>query len=336
MDVEAVCLPPLSLALEADWDKKLSRLAEEAIAEPITMVGGVPSWLLALFQRVFDLTGKSTIAEVWPGLELVVHGGVRFDPYRATFLETLGSEGIRLQESYPCSEGFVAFGDPATGLLRLAFDHGLFYEFVPVTELESERPDRRWLGNVETGVNYAIVLTTCAGLWSHVVGDTIRFESLSPPLLTFTGRTKYMLSAFGEHLISEEVEAAVAVGAAEADGAVRDWHLGPVFHGALGHHLYLVEFVRVPADLGRFRTAIDRELSCRNADYRAHRADGVGLPLPAMIVVKPGGLEGWMRVAGKLGGQHKFPRMDATGTLTREIVQMLRARNLVAEEIAAG
>jgi GH3 auxin-responsive promoter len=328
--------PPLELALEPDWDRKLSLLAETSRKEAITLVGGVPSWMLALFQRLLEATGRQTLAEVWPALEVVVHGGVKFEPYRSGFLELLGSPTIRLQESYPCSEGFIAFGDPATGLLRLCIDHGIYYEFVPVEELGSDRPTRHWLGDAQTGVNYAIVVSTCAGMWAHVIGDTVRFESLAPPLLTFTGRTKYALSAFGEHLISEEVEGAVAAASAATGAAVRDWHVGPVFQGALGFHQFVVEFLKPPGDLGAFRAALDVDLARRNADYQAHRVEGVGLPLPAIVVVKPGGLEEWMRSRGKLGGQHKLPRMDGAGTLTRDLIAFLRASDRVAAEVAAG
>ncbi len=328
--------PPLDLALETNWDRKLALLAEGSLRERITSIAGVPSWLLMLFQKLLDSSGKSTVAEVWPDLEMVIHGGVKFDPYRHAFEEILGSESIRLQETYPCSEGFIAFGDPGTGLLRLVFDHGLFYEFVPVDELGSERPTRHWLGNVETGVNYAIVVTTCAGLWAHIIGDTVRFESLRPPLLSFTGRTKYTLSAFGEHLISEEVESGIA-SASEATGAsVRDWHVGPVFNGALGYHQFIVEFLRPPPDLSAFRDRLDADLSRRNADYQAHRSEGVGLPLPAILVAKPGGIDAWMRSKGKLGGQHKVPRMDGSGVLTAEIAGMLREGGLVEREMPAG
>jgi hypothetical protein len=328
--------PPLDLALEPDWDRKLSRLAEQSRNEPITTIGGVPSWLIVLFQRLLDLTGKSTIAEVWPNLELVIHGGVKFDPYRETFLRLLGSPTVRLQESYPCSEGFIAFGDPATGLLRLCFDHGLFYEFVPVDELGTTKPTRHWLRDVQLGVNYAIVVSTCAGLWAHVIGDTVRFESVDPPMLTFTGRTKYSLSAFGEHLINEEIEAAIATASEASRTSVRDWHVGPMFQGSLGHHLYLVEFLQAPADLRHFRVTLDTELSRRNADYRVHRAERVGLPLPAIVVAKAGGFEAWMRSRGKLGGQHKFPRMDGVGTLTSQILAYLRDTGQIAEELPPG
>lgn len=328
--------PPLDLALESDWDRKLTLLAERSLKEPITLVGGVPSWLLMLFDRLKDLSGKDTLAEIWPQLELVVHGGVKFDPYRSAFEQVLGDPSIRLQETYPCSEGFVAFGDPKTDLLRLVFDHGLFYEFVPVDELESPNPTRHWLGTAEVGVNYAIVLSTCAGMWAHVVGDTVRFESLDPPLLTFTGRTKYTLSAFGEHLISEEVEHAMAAASAATGAAVRDWHVGPVFRGSIGHHQYVVEFLSPPDDLARFREVLDADLCERNADYKAHRAEGVGMPLPALVVAKPGGFNCWMRSKGKLGGQHKVPRMDNAGTLTADLVSCLRDGGLVEHDLPAG
>jgi GH3 auxin-responsive promoter len=328
--------PPLALALESNWDRKLALLAEQSMRERITLVSGVPSWLLMLFQRVLELSGKCTISDVWPELELVVHGGVKFDPYQNAFRQILGSDTIRLQETYPCSEGFIAFGDPATGLLRLLLDHGLFYEFVPVAELDGPTPSRHWLGTVVTGVNYAIVVSTCAGMWAHVIGDTIRFESLDPPLISFTGRTRYTLSAFGEHLISEEIEGAMASAAASSAATVRDWHVGPVFEGALGYHQYVIEFLDSPADPERFRQLLDGELGTRNADYLAHRAEGVGLALPALVVARPGAFNEWMRVRGRLGGQNKVPRMDGSGSLTRELVDFLRQSGQIIVDLGPG
>jgi hypothetical protein len=328
--------PPLEIALEPDWDRKLDRLAREGVRQPVTLISGVPSWLLMLFQRMLNLTGRRTIAEVWPMLEVVVHGGVKFEPYRETFGKVLGSEKISLLETYPCSEGFIALGDSATGLLRPIVDHGLFYEFVPVDELGGDQPTRHWLGNVQTGINYAILLSTCAGMWGHVVGDTVRFESLDPPLFTFTGRTKYALSAFGEHLISEEVEAAMAAASRATGSAVKDWHVGPVFHGALGHHVFLVEFLEPPTDLDAFRLELDTDLCDRNADYKAHRAEGVGLPLPEVIVPPAGGFDGWMRSRGKLGGQNKVPRMDGSGALTAEIRAAFEQMNPAPARLGPG
>src|SRR5271157_3743165 len=283
-----------------------------------------------------ELAGESSIGAVWPDLEVVVHGGVKFDPYQKAFQEILGRSDIRLQETYPCSEGFIAFGDPKTELLRLLLDHGLFHEFVPVTELDSPDPTRHWLGTLERGVNYAIVVSTCAGMWGHIVGDTVRFESLDPPLLSFTGRTRYTLSAFGEHLINEEVEAAMASASSASRASVRDWHVGPVFEGALGYHQYVIEFLETPDDPDRFRRLLDGDLSRRNADYLAHRAEGVGLPLPALVVAQAGAFNSWMRSRGKLGGQNKVPRMDGSGTLTHELVQFLRQNGQVLLEIRPG
>ncbi len=328
--------PPLNLALDPNWDRKLARLAERSLREPITLVSGVSSCLLTLFQRLLELTGMATVAEVWPTLEIVVHGGVKFDPYREAFQTLLGVATIGLQESYPCSEGFIAFGDPATGLLRLMLDHGLFFEFVPLDELGSSSPTRYWLGDVQTRINYAIVVSTCAGMWGHIIGDTIRFESLTPPLLTFTGRTKYSLSAFGEHLINEEVEGAIAAASTATGTSVRDWHVGPVFHEPLGHHLYVVEFLKSPADLAEFRRLLDDDLARRNAHYRWFRAPGGGMPMPAVVVAAPGGFDDWMRSRGKLGGQHKVPRMDNSGKLTAELVAFLRGENRVAAELPEG
>ena len=328
--------PPLDLALDPNRDRKLAALVERSLSEPITLVSGVSSCLVTLFQRLLEKSGKATVAEVWPRLEVVVHGGVKFDPYRDTFQALLGSTAIRLQESYPCSEGFIAFGDPATGLLRLLLDHGLFYEFVPVDELDAERPARHWMGDVRTGLNYAIVVSTCAGMWAHIIGDTVRFESASPPLLTFTGRTKYTLSAFGEHLISEEVEGAVAAASAGTGASVRDWHVGPVFHDPLGHHLFVFEFLRPPSDLAAFRHALDGELSRRNAHYQWFRAEGGGLPLPSLVMAGSDAFDDWMRSRGQLGGQHKVPRMDSSGTLTAELVAFLRTQERIAAELPAG
>ena len=328
--------PPLELALESDWDKKLRLLAERSLNERITLVGGVPSWLLLLFEKLRGLSGKATIAEVWPDLEVVVHGGVKFDPYRGAFVEAIGDPEVRLQDSYACSEGFLAVGDPATGLLRLLCDHGIFYEFVPVDELDSPHPTRHWMGDVQTGVNYAIIVSTCAGMWGHIIGDTVRFESLSPPLLTFTGRTKYTLSAFGEHLISEEVESAIAFASSETGASVRDWHVGPVFLGSMGHHLFIIEFLRPPGDLAAFRRHLDADLLRRNADYKAHRDGDVCLPPPALLVSRPGGFDAWMRPQGKLGGQHKVPRMDNSGVRTAEIAGSIRTMGWLDTELAAG
>jgi hypothetical protein len=318
--------PPLDLALERAWERKLLLMAERSAALPITLVSGVPSWLLAFFERLLHVAGRRSVAEVWPTLRVVVHGGTRFDPYRTLFRDVLGSDAIRLQETYPASEGFVAAEDPRHGTLRLIPDHNVFFEFVPVDELGQDRPTRHTVADVAPGVQYAVVLTTCAGLWSYVIGDTACLERRDPPLLRFTGRTKYFLSAFGEHLINEEVERAVALAAEASGGAVTDYHVGPVFpesSNVVGHHRYVVEFARSPLDLDCFRRELDAGLCRINEDYRAHRVGDLTLGPPDVWPLRRGGFADWLRSRGQLGGQHKVPRMDNSGRITAELTAWL-------------
>jgi hypothetical protein len=325
--------PPVELAHLADWDRKLDRLAEQSAPLPVTLVSGVPSWLLVLFERLRQVTGKDRVADVWPTLRVVVHGGACFEPYRGLFRRLVG-EGVTFLETYPASEGFVAAEDPRHGLLRLIADHGVFFEFVPAEELSQDRPTRHSVVEIVPGVNYAVVLTTCAGLWGYALGDTVRFESRDPPLLRFTGRTRQFLSAFGEHLIGEEVERAVAQAAAATGADVTDFHAGPVFPataGRCGRHRYLVEFVCPPSDVTDFARELDAALCRVNDDYRAHRARDLALLAPAVISLPRGAFAAWMRARGQLGGQHKVPRLDNSGRLTDELTAWLQANVLRGE-----
>ncbi len=322
--------PPLNLALIADWEKKLPLLAERSVREPITAISGVPSWVKILFDQVKSITGKQTIADVWPMLRLVVVGGTKFDPYRDLFRQELGDQ-TRFCEVYPASEGFVATEDPRHGLLRLVPDHGLFFEFLPLSEFVDgkppAKPTRHTLRDAQVGVQYAVVLTTCAGLWSYLLGDTIIFESLRPPLLRFSGRTKFFLSAFGEHLIQEEVDRAVDHAASVCGVTVVDHHVGPLFPAPgkpVGRHRYLVEFAGQRPDLGRFATLIDTELSRLNEDYAAHRVGDLTMLAPEVHAVPVGGFAAWMASRGKAGGQHKVPRMDNSGQVTAQLAEWLR------------
>jgi hypothetical protein len=329
--------PPLDLALLADWDEKLDRLVERAVGLPITMLSGVPSWLLALFDRLRRRTGKERIAEVWPGLRLVLHGGTRFDPYRTLFREIVGSQAVHFQETYPASEGFVAAEDPRHDLLRLLPDTGVFFEFVPRGELDKPAPTRHTVRDLETGVVYAVVLTTGAGLWSYVLGDTVVFERREPLLLRFTGRTRDFLSAFGEHLTGDEIERAVAAAAAAVGAAVVDYHAGPVFPGdpgVAGRHRYFVEFAGpgCGALAGAFGRALDAALCRLNEDYAAHRAGDLTLGPPEVWPVPPGGFAAWMRGRGQLGGQHKVPRVDNTGRLTATLAGFFAALRVASSQ----
>jgi hypothetical protein len=210
-------------------------------------------------------------------------------------------------------------------------DHGVFFEFVPVSELADANPARHTVADLEVGVQYAVVLTTCAGLWSYLLGDTVCFESRDPPLLRVTGRTKYCLSAFGEHLISEEVERAVAAASEATASSVLDFHVGPVFPtqtGLPGRHRFLIEFSRPPVDGGAFARRLDAELQKANATFASYRVGDVSLGPPEVVSVSEGGFNAWMHSRGKAGGQHKVPRMDATGKQTEELLCWLRPRGL--------
>jgi hypothetical protein len=310
--------PPRDLALIADWEEKVARMAPLSLDADIRALSGTPSWVLIFFDKLAALRPDSggRLAALYPNLELLVHGGVNFAPYRHRFETLLEGGHAELREVYAASEGFVALADraPEDGL-RLIVDNGLFFEFVPVEELTAPEPTRHWLATAELGVDYALVLSNCAGAWSYVLGDTVKLVNRTPPRLVITGRTSYMLSAFGEHLDDAEIERAVA-GAADSIGcSVSDYAVGPIYPegpGALGRHLFLVEFAeRVPdaPALAAFAETLDKALLAENDDYRAHRSGGFGLAAPELRALAPGAFAAWMKERGKLGGQHKVPRI---------------------------
>jgi GH3 auxin-responsive promoter len=309
--------PPPELARITDWTEKMARLAETAPAANIRSISGTPSWVLLFFdelvRRHSDRGGR--LADFFPHLDLLVHGGVNFAPYRARFAEWLEGSHAETREAYAASEGFIAAADRGEGDgLRVMLDHGVFYEFVPVAEIDSAAPTRHWIGDIETGIDYAPVLSTCAGLWAYIVGDTVRFVDRDPPRLLVTGRLSYTLSAFGEHLTGEEIEAAVTAAAESIGAPVRDFAVGALYPeraGELGGHLYVVEFERpVAADeVARFAEALDRDLIQRNLDYEAHRAGGFGMRPQEVRILRPGEFAEWMRRRGKLGSQNKVPRV---------------------------
>ncbi|MDE0717402.1 MAG: GH3 auxin-responsive promoter family protein [Rhodospirillaceae bacterium] len=326
--------PPEDLALEADWERKIDRLARGSLDLDIRSISGTPSWLLLLFERLAELwpEAQRDLTRIWPGLELVIHGGVRFDPYKLQFDTWLRSRPADYREAYAASEGFVAGSDRGFGEgLRLNLDTGLFYEFVPLEELETAQPTRHWVGTVETGVNYAVVLSTCAGLWGWLLGDTVRFVERDPPRLLVTGRTGATMSAFGEHLTGEEIDRAVSRAAAGAGVSVADYAMGAVFPTAeqpLGGHRYVVEFaggIPSAAALDRFAEALDAELSAGNEDYAAHRSGGFGLRAPELLAAPPGFFAAWMKRRGKLGGQNKVPRVINDGALFDGLLEALDA-----------
>jgi len=322
--------PPASLALIKNWEEKVDTLAKLSLDQDIRMISGVPAWLLIFFDKLASLRPEAAgnICKIYENLEMVVHGGVNFAPYVDRFRDVLAGGTAELREVYPASEGFIAIADRGYGDgLRLNLDHGIFYEFVPLEELDSQSPSRHWIGNVQPDINYAVVMTTCAGLWSYVIGDTVRFVDTATPRVLVTGRTSYYLSAFGEHLIAEEVEDGVVTAAKAIGAEVADFTVGPIFPerpGDLGGHIYIVEFRgEVPAAgrIASFSEALDRKLCQRNEDYESHRSGGYGLKAPAVVPVPDGCFAAWMKHRGKLGGQNKVPRIITS----RELLADLRS-----------
>ncbi len=312
--------PPRDLEGIADWETKIECFAERSLETGITAVAGTPSWLLIFFERLAEIAGGKRIADIWPGLELLSHGGVAWAPYRDRFAALLEGSRAETREVYPASEGFFAVADRADGEgLRLLLDTGIFYEFVPLDQLDSANPDCRWIGDAEPGVNYALAVTTCAGLWRYLVGDTVTLVDRDPPRVLVTGRTSYMLSAFGEHVIGAEVERAVAEAARAIGATVTDFAAGSLFpgeSGARGGHLYIVEPGAEAGGSGpdagrqaRFAERLDATLCRLNYDYAAHRAGGYGMDAAKVQFLPPGAFAAWMKSRGKLGGQNKVPRI---------------------------
>lgn len=326
--------PSGALGAIADWEEKTQRLAEQSLAANVRSLSGTPSWLLPFFDRLRALRpGSSRLFDWYPDMEMIAHGGISFAPYHAHFSELMKGGHAETREVYPASEGFVALADagPDDGL-RLLVDNGLFFEFVPLDELSAASPTRHWLDTAEIGVNYALVLTTCAGLWSYILGDTVRLVSRNPPRLVVTGRISWGLSAFGEHLIGEEIDKAVAAAAAEVKAGVADFTVGPVHSidsGRSGHHLYVVEFVRrlTEGECCRFARAIDRELAALNKDYAEHRAGDFGMRPPEVRAVAAGSFARWMKARGKLGGQNKVPRVIADASAFQAAVAAIDCRD---------
>jgi hypothetical protein len=310
--------PPRALETIADWEERIGELAPASLAEDIRAIGGTPSWMLLFFDRLAALhpDREQRLAAFYPNLEMVVHGGVNFAPYRPLFAHWLEGSQAETREVYPASEGFIAVADLGDGEgMRMVVDQGLFFEFVPIEELGHPAPTRHWLGSAETGVNYALVLTTCAGLWAYVIGDTVRLIERDPPRILITGRTSYSLSAFGEHLIGEEIEDAIAAAGNAIGAGVADYAVGALFpehEGEVGRHLFIVEFggTTVTADrIAVFAQLLDRRLAASNEDYKVHRNNDFGMKPPVVYPVKPGTFAAWMKSRGKLGGQHKVPRV---------------------------
>ena len=313
--------PELSIALMDEWESKIEALAQSTINEDVSSIAGVPTWTLVLLKRILEISGKRTIKEVWPNFELYIHGGVSFTPYKEQFEKIIG-EGCRYQEIYNASEGFFAAQDniEEEGML-LFLHHGIFYEFMPIEEYGKPHPKTIGLDKVEIGKNYAIVISTNGGLWRYLVGDTIQFVQLFPFKIKVSGRIKQYINAFGEEVIADNTDHAIAQTCKAMGLIIKDYTAAPIYMSdhQNGAHEWLIEFEQNPEDLQAFTIALDKNLQALNSDYEAKRHKDIALSLPKITAVKKGCFHEWLKRKGKLGGQHKVPRLSNERTYIEEI-----------------
>ena len=306
-------LPELSIALMTEWEDKIERMAHSTIKENVTYIAGVPTWNTVLIKRIFEITGTTNLLEIWPNLELYIHGGVNFTPYRRQFEQFIPSPYMNYRETYNASEGFFAAQDrdDEEGML-LFLNHGVFFEFMPLEEYQAEHPRTLTLKEVELYKNYAIVITTNGGLWRYVVGDTVQFTSLDPFRIKVTGRLKHFINAFGEEVIVENADNAIAIACAETGAIVSDYSAAPVYMTGQtnGAHEWVIEFDYLPVTLERFTMLLDKSLQAINSDYEAKRYKDIALRMPIVHQMPAGGFKRWLKDKGKLGGQNKIPRLS--------------------------
>ena len=313
--------PELSIALLDEWENKIEKLARQTINENVTSLAGVPTWTIVLIKRILELTGKQYLKDVWPNLELYIHGGVSFVPYREQLNRLIGKP-INYLEIYNASEGFIAGQDKLNEEGMLLFtDHGIFYEFMPVDEYGKEEPQTIGLKDVVLYKNYALVISTNGGLWRYLIGDTIQFTSLLPYKIKVTGRLKHFINAFGEEIIVDNSDSAISIACEKTGGIVTDYTAAPIYFSdeSNGAHEWIIEFDKEPNDLNTFTFELDNALKSINSDYEAKRHKNIALRIPVIISVKKGTFNEWLRSKGKLGGQHKVPRLSNERTLVEEI-----------------
>ena len=319
--VNLVRVPKKSTALLSDFEVKRDRIAREALNKNVTNISGVPSWMLSVLTRLMEISGKTPLEEVWPNIEMFFHGGVAFTPYRKQYEQLITSPKMHYMETYNASEGFFGLqNDPNDKSMLLMLDYDVFYEFIPM-----DGGDVVPLWGVETGRNYAMVISTCCGLWRYEIGDTIQFTSTNPYKFIITGRTKHFINAFGEELIVDNAEKGLAYACEQTGAEVSEYTAAPVFMDANAkcRHQWLIEFAKRPKDLQLFSDLLDQRLQEINSDYEAKRYKNITLQHLEIIEARPNLFNDWLRLRGKLGGQHKVPRLSNS----REIIEQLLTLN---------
>lgn len=325
-----VRVPKKQTALLSDFKLKRDRIAEETMHKNVTNISGVPSWMMSVLVRVLELSGRDNISEVWPNLEVFFHGGIAFSPYRTQYEQLIPSKGMHYMETYNASEGFFGLqNDPSDRAMMLMTDYDVFYEFLPMDEFGHDNPHIVPLEGVEVGKNYALIISTSCGLWRYMIGDTVRFTSRRPYKFVITGRTKYFINAFGEEVIEDNADQAIAYACQQIGAEVREYTAAPVFmdSDARCRHQWLVEFTTPPDDLNRFAAVLDKRLQEINSDYEAKRAGDITLQPLEVIRADSGLFERWLASKGKLGGQHKVPRLSNQRNIIEECLALNTMKN---------
>ncbi|PQJ20411.1 MULTISPECIES: GH3 auxin-responsive promoter family protein [Nonlabens] len=317
--------PGNETALLADWETKLPAIVNETIKERVTSLAGVPSWMMVLLNKVLETTGKDNILQVWPDMEVFFHGGVSFDPYIEEYRKLLPSDRVKYYEIYNASEGFFAIQDKNDSKeLLLMLDYGIFYEFIPMDNYGTPDEEIIPLNQVELGKNYAVIITTNAGLWRYKIGDTVRFTSTSPYRIKVTGRTKHHINVFGEELIIENAEEALKNTMISVPCAIKEYTVAPVFMQGKekGAHEWMIEFNTAPVDEFAFAKALDENLQKVNTDYEAKRYNNTTLTAPRIHHAKENTFYNWLKDKNKLGGQHKIPRLSNSREYMEELLKI--------------
>ncbi|MCK6609517.1 MAG: GH3 auxin-responsive promoter family protein [Bacteroidia bacterium] len=321
--------PDLSIAIMDNWDEKIERMARATIQDDVTNISGVPTWTIVLIERLFELSGKNNLLDIWPNLELYIHGGVSFTPYRERFKELIQGTQVNYMETYNASEGFLGIQDRlGFSDMLLMLDYGIFYEFMPISEYGKTHPKTLSLDEVKVNENYALVISTNAGLWRYIIGDTIRFTSTHPFRFKISGRTKHYINAFGEELMIENADMAISKACETTNALLTDYTAAPVYFTSTskGGHEWLIEFEREPYDRAMFESELDKNLKMLNSDYEAKRFKDMAMLAPKIHFVPKGTFHEWLKRAGKLGGQHKVPRLSNERKYLEEIHGMVFAK----------
>jgi hypothetical protein len=325
--VNLVRVPKKRTALLSDFEVKRDRIARECLNKNVTNISGVPSWMMSVLVRVLELSGKNHIEEVWPNLEVFFHGGIAFTPYRAQYEKIITSPMMHYMETYNASEGFFGIQDDSTDKsMLLMLDYGVFYEFIPMDQLGQPDADIVPLEGVELGRNYAMIITTSCGLWRYLIGDTVQFTSKRPYKFLITGRTKYFINAFGEELIMDNAEKGLAYACEQTGAQLSEYTAAPVYmdENAKCRHQWLIEFAQEPDDLQRFAQLLDQRLQEINSDYEAKRSHDITLQQLEVVKARPNLFNDWLKMKGKLGGQHKVPRLSNSRKNMDELLEMNR------------